>query len=112
MEIDVVLVGAATAYGVRLGRGNFANRKQRHLLIDYERIECRKWILEKGDLNVVDEHGEFVDIVDQWSDRGCIREGALHARQERTFNIFIGEKIEIHGYAVTNLERKRSATRE
>jgi hypothetical protein len=30
----------------------------------------------------------------------------LHTRQERTFNIFVGEKIEIDGYAVTNLERR------
>ena len=36
----------------------------------------------------------------------------MHTRQERTFNIFVGEKIEIDGYAVTNLERKRGATRE
>jgi hypothetical protein len=36
----------------------------------------------------------------------------LHARQERTFNIIVGEKIEIDGYAVTKLERKRGAARE
>jgi len=41
-----------------------------------------------------------------------VREGALHARQERTFDIFVGKKIEIDGYAVANLERKRGATRE
>jgi hypothetical protein len=69
-------------------------------------------VLEKGDLNVVDEHREFAGIVDRWSDRGCIREHALHARQERAFDVFVGEKIEIDGYAVTNLERKRGATRE
>ena len=80
--------------------------------MDHERIECWKRVFEEGDLNVIDEHGEFVGIVDQWSDRGCVREGALHARQERTIDIVVGEKIEIDGYAVTNLERKRGATRE
>ena len=84
-EIEIyVFVGAATADRVRLGRGDFAHRKKRHALIDHERIECRKWVFEKGDLNVVNEHREFAGIVDQWSDRGCVRESALHARQERT----------------------------
>ena len=106
IEVDVILVGAAPADRVCLGGGNFAHRKKRLLLIDYERIECRKWDFEKGGLNVVDEHRGFAGIVDQWSDRGCVREGALHARQERTCNIVVGEKIEIDGYAVTNLERK------
>ena len=36
----------------------------------------------------------------------------MHTRQERTFNIFVGEKIEIDGYAVPDLESKRGATRE
>jgi hypothetical protein len=63
------------------------------------RIECREWVFEEGDLYVVDEDGEFVGIVDQWSDRDCVREHALHTRQERTFNITVGEKIEIDGYA-------------
>src|ERR1700730_18965866 len=33
---------------------------------------------------IFDEHREFAGIVDRWSDRGCVRGGALHARQERT----------------------------
>src|ERR1700737_2634197 len=80
------------------------NPCKRHLLMDHERIECWKRVFEEGDLNVIDEHGEFAGIVDQRSKRGCVREGALHARQERTFNIVVGEEIEIDGYAVPDLE--------
>lgn len=64
--IDVILIGAATADRARLGRGNFAHRKKRHLLIDYEWIECRKWVFENGDLNVVVEHRKLAGIADQW----------------------------------------------
>ena len=62
--------------------------------------------MEKGNLYIVDEHGEFLGTVDQWSDRCCVREHTLRARP---FDVFVGEKIEIDGYAVPDLKSRRGA---